>query len=92
MQMYEFIQYPGDTIFVPGGWWHAVVNLDDTVAVTENYWSSGNFDKVWLEPRMEGKNYSSTWYSYLKELKPNLSRRVDELNRRDGFDMNASKK
>jgi len=30
----ECTQRPGDTMYVPGGWYHAVINLADSVAVT----------------------------------------------------------
>lgn len=36
----------GEVIFVPRGWWHAVLNLEETVAVTQNYVSASNLDQV----------------------------------------------
>jgi hypothetical protein len=33
----ECVCRPGEVLFVPRGWWHAVVNLEDGVALTHNF-------------------------------------------------------
>ena len=38
----EFVQRAGQTVFLPSMWHHAVLNLTDCVAVTQNYVSQSN--------------------------------------------------
>ena len=63
----ELIQEPGETIFVPGGWWHAVLNLTDTVAVTQNFCSSANFPAVWSDVSEKRPGLAAHWISALDQ-------------------------
>lgn len=42
----EAIAEEGDLFFVPHGWWHMVVNLDFSLALTQNYVSTSNLSDV----------------------------------------------
>ncbi|KAE8715284.1 F-box protein [Hibiscus syriacus] len=42
----ECICKAGEVIFVPNGWWHLVINLEESVAITQNYVSRRNLLNV----------------------------------------------
>lgn len=86
-ECYEFTQYENETVFIPNGWWHAVLNLTDTVGVTQNYCSQRNFDQVWLKTRTGRKKMAYKWLNKLETVYPHLASRAMELNQRDNFVM-----
>eukprot|EP00931_Biecheleriopsis_adriatica_P045194 TRINITY_DN25907_c0_g1_i1.p1 TRINITY_DN25907_c0_g1~~TRINITY_DN25907_c0_g1_i1.p1 ORF type:complete len:440 (-),score=82.35 TRINITY_DN25907_c0_g1_i1:75-1394(-) len=81
------VQHPGETIFVPGEWWHCVLNLDDTIAVTQNYVGRNNFAHVWRSCRKERPCWSHRWLRAMDETMPELASEARRLNSEDGFDM-----
>jgi len=74
-------------MFVPSNWWHAVLNLNLTIAITQNVCNEGNFDRVWVRTRKGRKKLSVKFLAQLKIHKPELYARAVELNERDGFVM-----
>jgi len=87
IRVYEGMQNPGELIYIPTDWWHGVLNLEDTVAVTQNYCGYDNFDLVWERTRKERKKLSHLWLRNMRKFAPDLHIRALELNRRDGFRM-----
>ena len=44
----EFIQEPGEIVFVPSRWPHFVENLDDAVSINRNWFNACNLRFLWL--------------------------------------------
>lgn len=41
------IQYPGEIIFVPSGWYHEVVNVDNSLSINHNWIDSSSLEASW---------------------------------------------
>ena len=76
LKIYECIQGPGDLMFVPGQWWHGVLNLTDTVAVTHNYCGWDNFDDVCKRTVRQRPVFYKRWITNMKKFSPALYQRV----------------
>jgi histone arginine demethylase JMJD6 len=64
----EVLQHPGETVFVPAGWPHLVLNLKLTVAVTHNYAAEfGPFSRMWDDVKYEEPEFFSRWCSGLQK-------------------------
>jgi histone arginine demethylase JMJD6 len=79
----EAIQRAGEIMFVPHGWWHAVLNLDHTIAVTQNYISGANFDAAWRHTRKARPRLAGKWLERLRGARPDLAAVAERLAAED---------
>ncbi|XP_055951203.1 2-oxoglutarate and iron-dependent oxygenase JMJD4-like isoform X2 [Argiope bruennichi] len=43
----DVIQEPEEIIFVPSGWYHQVINMEDTISINHNWFNSCNILYIW---------------------------------------------
>lgn len=73
----EVLQLPGETVFVPNGWPHLVLNLEMTVAVTHNYASEfGPFERMWEEVNNDEPVFAKQWLNGMEKHRIDLYDRV----------------
>ena len=67
-QPVEVLQHPGETVYVPAGWPHLVLNLELTVAVTHNYASEfgPSFQRMCDEVVQDEPQFSLQWCEGLR--------------------------
>lgn len=66
--MLDFIQQPGETIFVPHGWHHIVLNLDWTVAITHNFISQATAQTAYAQLKAEDPSSARQWHRLLTKV------------------------
>jgi histone arginine demethylase JMJD6 len=64
----EVLQLPGDTVYVPPGWLHVVLNLEQTFTVTQNFASQhGDFVRMWQDICTDEPEFAASWFSELRK-------------------------
>ena len=64
-----------------------MLNLDNTIAVTENFCNDGNFEKVWKDTRSGRKKLACKWLRLLEKYEPAKYELARALNKEDDFVM-----
>ncbi|CAF0849711.1 unnamed protein product [Adineta ricciae] len=62
------------------GYWHVVLNMDLTVAVTQNFCSSVNFPTVWTRVVRSRPKMSKKFLERLKRRRPDLARLTEKID------------
>ncbi|CBZ52824.1 hypothetical protein NCLIV_026130 [Neospora caninum Liverpool] len=91
--VYECIQKPGEVIFVPGGWWHAVLNLTDCVACTQNFVSFSFLTPAWRSTRRGRRRYAVLWKERFRRFFPEAVGLgvLDDCDAMDGWEVRDGK-
>jgi len=70
--MIELVQRPGETIYVPDGWWHCVLNIGFCIAVTQNLLAPESLEHAWPTLSEDWPDFVPKFARLLQEQRPDL--------------------
>jgi len=73
----EFIQNAGETLYLPPGWWHQVLNLEDTLAITQNYVNSQSIKVIYNDIKKD-KSFHKMFKNQVLSKRPDLKAIIDD--------------
>ncbi|KAJ2893336.1 High affinity Ca2+/Mn2+ P-type ATPase-like protein, partial [Coemansia aciculifera] len=71
LKKFDVVQGPGETMFVPAGWWHQVRNLEDTISINHNWANEFNLQAM---------------YERLRHDLEDVRRALSDVTAMDGFE------
>mmetsp|Transcript_4835 Transcript_4835/g.8979 ORF Transcript_4835/g.8979 Transcript_4835/m.8979 type:complete len:102 (+) Transcript_4835:1166-1471(+) len=70
----EVLQRPGETVYVPAGWPHLVLNLEFSTAITHNYATEyPSFERLHCAVKEEEPELYVHWKHKLQKARPDLA-------------------
>uniref|UniRef100_A0AAG5DBU8 Jumonji domain-containing protein 4 n=1 Tax=Anopheles atroparvus TaxID=41427 RepID=A0AAG5DBU8_ANOAO len=71
VKYYTILQQPGEAIFVPSGWYHQVLNVEDAISVNHNWFNGCNVEHIWRN---------------LRDALQDVRREIDDCRDMDNFE------
>ena len=86
VRMREVVQRPGELVFIPAGWHHAVVNLELSCAIAHTLITPGTLPSAWPHLRARHPAFAVALRELLEVARPALARALpaDVLTRAPG--------
>lgn len=76
----QVIQKPGEMMYVPSGWWHTVLNLTETIAVTQNFAHFQHFDICYHKAARGRPKMTKKLVEYLSKNRPDVMKIIETVD------------